>query len=276
MARDCDNTSCTRESCEGCPSKAGGPADFSAPMNAESRIAHVIGVMSGKGGVGKSSVTALLAVALRRQGYKVGILDADITGPSIPHLFGINDIPGAVGDDMLPAVTETGIKIISVNLLLEDTSSPVIWRGPVLGSVIKQFWSNVIWGELDYLLVDMPPGTGDVPLTLFQSLPLDGVILVSSPQSLVNMVVGKAYGMAAMMGIPVLAVIENFSYIVCPDCGKKLYVFGEGKTEEWAKLHGVPFAMKLPMDPAVSAYGDEGKIEVYPGREIEAVISCLR
>ena len=275
MARDCDNTSCTRESCEGCPSK-GAPIDFSAPMNAQSRIAHVIGVVSGKGGVGKSSVTALLAVALNRQGYKVGILDADITGPSIPHLFGISDIPGAIGDDMLPAATRTGIKVISVNLLLEDTSSPVIWRGPVLGSVIRQFWTNVIWGELDYLLVDMPPGTGDVPLTVFQALPLDGVILVSSPQSLVNMVVGKAWGMAEMMHIPVLAVIENFSYIECPDCGKKLYVFGEGKTKDWADAHGVPFALQLPMDPAVSAYGDEGRIEEYPGRAIESVISFLR
>ena len=275
MAKDCDNTSCTRESCEGCPSK-GAPMDFSAPMNSQSRIAHVIGVMSGKGGVGKSSVTAMLAVALRRQGYKVGILDADITGPSIPHLFGISDIPGATEEDMPPAVTKTGIKMISVNLLLEDTSSPVIWRGPVLGSVIRQFWTNVIWGELDYLLVDMPPGTGDVPLTLFQALPLDGVLLVSSPQSLVNMVVGKAYGMAQMMNIPVLAVIENFSYIECPDCGKKLYVFGEGKTEAWAMAHEIPFALKLPMDPAVSAYGDEGRIEEYPGRAIEAVISCLR
>ncbi len=276
MARDCDNTSCNRESCEGCPSRAGGQADFSAPMNSRSEIAHVIGVMSGKGGVGKSSVTAMLAVALKRQGYEVGILDADITGPSIPHLFGVTDIPGASGDDMLPAVTETGIKIISVNLLLEDASSPVIWRGPVLGSVIKQFWTNVVWGKLDYLLVDMPPGTGDVPLTLFQSLPLDGVLLVSSPQSLVSMVVGKAYAMAEMMHIPVLALIENFSYIECPDCGKKLYVFGEGKNETWAAAHEVPFAVKLPMDPAVSAYGDEGQIERYPGRQIEAVIQFLR
>ncbi|MBO4873645.1 MAG: Mrp/NBP35 family ATP-binding protein [Lachnospiraceae bacterium] len=275
MARDCDNTSCTRESCEGCPSKSD-PVDFSAPVNGQSRIAHVIGVMSGKGGVGKSSVTAMLAVALRRQGYEVGILDADITGPSIPHLFGVSDIPGATADDMLPAVTETGIKIISVNLLLEDTSSPVIWRGPVLGSVIRQFWTNVIWGELDYLLVDMPPGTGDVPLTVFQALPLDGVILVSSPQSLVNMVVGKAWGMAKMMNIPVLAVIENFSYVECPDCGKKLFVFGEGKTEAWAAAHAVPFALKLPMDPSVSAYGDEGKMERYPGRMMEAVIPFLR
>ena len=275
MARDCDNTSCTRESCEGCPSKSD-PVDFSAPVNGQSRIAHVIGVMSGKGGVGKSSVTALLAVALERQGYRVGILDADITGPSIPHLFGISEVPGATEEDIYPAVTPTGIRIISVNLLLEDASSPVIWRGPVLGSVIRQFWSNVIWGELDYLLVDMPPGTGDVPLTLFQSLPLDGVVLVSAPQSLVGMVVGKAYGMAQMMRIPVLAAVENFSYVECPDCGKKLFVFGEGHTEEWAAAHEVPFALKLPLDPAISAYGDEGQIERYPGRQIEALIPYLR
>ncbi len=273
MAKDCNNPSCDKESCEGCPSR--GAADFSAPMNAKSRIAHVIGIISGKGGVGKSSVTALLAVALRREGYRVGILDADVTGPSIPHLFGVREIPGTDGEDILPAETATGIKLISVNLLLEDITSPVIWRGPVLASVIKQFWTDVVWGELDYLLVDMPPGTGDVPLTVFQSLPLDGVLLVTSPQSLVEMVVSKAYNMAQAMNIPVLGVIENFSFLRCPDCGKQIPLFGEGKTAEWAEKHQVPLALTLPLDPAVSAYADEGRIEYYPGRELESVIRYL-
>ncbi len=273
MSKECSNTSCDRESCEGCPSREN--ADFSVPMNAKSRIAHVIGIISGKGGVGKSSVTALLAVALRREGYRVGILDADITGPSIPHLFGAQDVPGTDGEDILPAETATGIKLISINLLLEDTTSPVIWRGPVLIGVIRQFWSDVVWGELDYLLVDMPPGTGDVPLTVFQSLPLDGVLLVTSPQSLVEMVVSKAYNMAKTMNIPVLGIIENYSYLRCPDCGKEIPLFGAGNTEAWAKEHGVPMALKLPLDPAISAYSDEGRVEYYPGREMETVIQYL-
>lgn len=275
MARDCNNTGCTQESCEGCPSRQGA-ADFAAPMNEKSSIKKVIGIVSGKGGVGKSSVTGLLAVALTRQGYKVGILDADVTGPSIPHLFGVKEVPGILGEDMVPAETATGIKLISVNLLLEDTSAPVIWRGPVLASVIKQFWSNVVWGELDYLLVDMPPGTGDVPLTVFQSLPLDGILLVTSPQSLVGMVVEKAYHMAEMMQIPVLALIENYSYLACPDCGKEIPLFGKsGQSEAWAKDHGLPLALRLPLNPAIAAYADEGRLETYPGRELEQVISYL-
>lgn len=275
MARECDNTACDRESCEACPSRQGGEG-FAAPMNGQSRIKKVIGIVSGKGGVGKSTVTALLAVALSRQGYKVGILDADITGPSIPHLFGVQEVPGATEEDMLPVETLTGLKIISVNLLLEDPSSPVIWRGPVLASVIKQFWSNVIWGELDYLLVDMPPGTGDVPLTVFQSLPLDGIILVTSPQTLVGMVVEKAYHMAQMMNIPVLGVIENYSFLRCPDCGKEIPVFGDGHSmEAWTKAQGLPLIMKLPLDPSLGAYGDEGRLEAWPGRELEQAIQFL-
>ena len=274
MARDCNNTGCTQESCEGCPSRQGA-ADFAAPMNEKSNIKKVIGIVSGKGGVGKSSVTGLLAVALSRQGYKVGILDADVTGPSIPHLFGVKEVPGLLGEDMVPAETVTGIKLISVNLLLEDTSAPVIWRGPVLASVIKQFWTNVVWGELDYLLVDMPPGTGDVPLTVFQSLPLDGIILVTSPQRLVGMVVEKAWHMAEMMQIPVLAVVENYSYLSCPECGKEIPVFGKSATAEWAAAHHLPLALRLPLDPAIGAYGDEGRLEAYPGREAEAMIRYL-
>ena len=274
MSRDCDNTACDKSSCEGCPSR-GSTADFAAPMNASSRIKKVIGIVSGKGGVGKSSVCALLAVALKRQGYKVGILDADVTGPSIPHLFGVREIPGALGEDMLPAETASGIKIISVNLLLEDSGMPVVWRGPVLASVIKQFWSNVVWGELDYLLVDMPPGTGDVPLTVFQSLPLDGIILVTSPQALVGMVVEKAYHMAEMMKIPVIGVIENYSYLLCPDCGKKILLYGSSKTADWAREKGLPLMLELPLDPAIGAYGDEGRMDYYSGREAEQVLAYL-
>ena len=274
MNRDCDNSACDKASCESCPSRRN-PSDFTAPMNASSRVKKLIGIVSGKGGVGKSSVCALLAVALRRRGYRVGILDADVTGPSIPHLFGIHQIPGALGEDMLPAETVTGIKIISVNLLLADSGTPVVWRGPVLASVIKQFWSNVVWGELDYLLVDMPPGTGDVPLTVFQSLPLDGIFLVTSPQSLVGMVVEKAYHMAEMMHIPVLGIIENYSYMLCPDCGKKILLYGEGKTAAWAQEKGVPLVLELPLDPAIGAYGDEGRIEYYSGREAEQVLAYL-
>ena len=275
MARDCSNTSCTQESCEACPSRQG-TADFAAPVNGKSRIKKVIGIVSGKGGVGKSTVTGLLAVALSRQGYKVGILDADVTGPSIPHLFGIREVPGATEEDMLPVQTATGLKIISVNLLLEDPSAPVIWRGPVLASVIKQFWSNVIWGELDYLLVDLPPGTGDVPLTVFQSLPLDGILLITSPQSLVGMVVEKAWHMAEMMHIPVLGVIENYSYLRCPDCGREIPVFGGKKNSDtWAEAKGLPLLLRLPLDPAIGAYGDEGKLESWPGRELEQVIQYL-
>ena len=235
----------------------------------------VIGIVSGKGGVGKSSVTALLAVALRRMGYSVGILDADVTGPSIPHLFGVREQLGAVGEEIVPAQTVTGIGIVSVNLVLQDTTAPVIWRGPILGGVIRQFWSDVLWGDLDYLLVDMPPGTGDVPLTVFQSLPVDGVIMVTTPHSLVNMVMEKAFHMAEMMNIPVLGVIENYSFLRCPDCGKEIPLFGRSTTAEWAAAHGMPLMLQLPLDPAVAAYGDEGRVEEYPGREMEQVIRYL-
>jgi len=275
MAKDCDNTSCGRESCEGCPSAGGGPRDLTAPMNSRSRIGKVIGIMSGKGGVGKSSVTAMLAVRLKRLGFSVGILDADLTGPSIPHLFGMKDIGGLAGEEMLPAESKMGIKIMSVNLLLEDAGTPVIWRGPVLGSVLRQFWSDVVWGDLDYLLIDMPPGTGDVPLTLFQALPMDGVVLVTSPQSLVSMVVDKARNMAEMLNIPLLGVVENYSYYLCPDCGRRASLFGEGRTEAWAAAHHIEPVVKLPLDPAVSELGDGGHIEEYDGGGLDKLALCL-
>lgn len=214
-------STCGRESCEGCPSKAkGGSGIAKEPMNKASNVKKVIGVVSGKGGVGKSFVTSSLACAMNKAGYKVGIMDADITGPSIPKMFGVHGQVYGTEDGMVPMAAENGIKIMSVNLLLDNEEDPVIWRGPVIAGVVKQFWNETVWGNIDYLFVDMPPGTGDVPLTVFQSLPVDGIVVVTSPQELVQMIVKKAYNMADMMHIPVLGVVENFSYLECPDCGK--------------------------------------------------------
>ena len=282
MAQNEQNTSsgCSKESCAGCPSagncpSAQGGQDLHAPMNANSNVRHVIGVISGKGGVGKSSVTAMLAVYLRRQGYRVGILDADITGPSIPRMFGVDRLSGVRDEEMIPAETAMGIRIVSINLLLEDEGQPVLWRGPILGGVLQQFWSEVRWGELDYLLVDMPPGTGDVALTVFQSLPVDGVFLVTSPQSLVEMIVTKAYNMAALMDIPVLGVIENFSWLDCPDCGRKIELFGKSRIGEWALAHDVPVAAHLPLDPAMTEFSDNGRMEYYELPEGFAAVAAL-
>ncbi|MDD6212463.1 MAG: Mrp/NBP35 family ATP-binding protein [Clostridiales bacterium] len=272
MAKECSNTSCTKESCEGCSQKK---VDFRVAPNEYTHVKHVIGIVSGKGGVGKSSVTACLAVELNRQGYRVGILDADITGPSIPRMFGVKTLGGVQNELMIPGISETDIRLVSVNLLMEEEETPVIWRGPAIAGVVKQFWSDVIWGELDYLLVDMPPGTGDVPLTVFQSLPVDGILLVTSPQSLVEMVVKKAYHMAEQMNIPILGVVENFSYVACPDCGKKIYVFGENKLDEWSAQTGIPICASLPMDPELARMADEGRIEMYMGADIESVASVL-
>ncbi len=274
---NCSSSGCDRESCEGCPSAQGGQdaRDLRAPMNAHSKISHVIGIVSGKGGVGKSTTTAMLAVYLHQQGYRVGILDADITGPSIPRLFGVKEIGGVRNEEMIPAETVTGIRIMSINLLLEEEGQPVLWRGPILGNVLQQFWSEVAWGELDYLLVDMPPGTGDVALTVFQSLPLDGVFLVTSPQSLVEMIVTKACTMAEMMNIPVLGAVENFSYLSCPDCGKRISLFGESHIEEWAAAHDIPVAAHLPLDPAMTAFADTGRMEYYEVPEGFAAVAAL-
>jgi len=225
-------------------------------MNAFSDIKHVIGVVSGKGGVGKSMVTASLANQLASRGYRVGIMDADITGPSIPKMYGLHQ--RAVADDqgIYPAITDNDIKVISINLLMPNEESPVIWRGPVIAGMVKQFWSDVIWGELDYLLVDMPPGTGDVPLTVFQSLPVEGIVIVSSPQDLVRMIVKKAYNMAVTMNIPVLGIVENYSYLSCPDCGKKISVFGESHIDEIAKELGTQVLGKMPIDPEFARMAD--------------------
>ncbi len=233
-------------------------------MNAESNVKKVIGVVSGKGGVGKSLVTGLLAIAAKRSGKTVGILDADVTGPSVPKMFGVHDKAMSDGVNIIPGVSEGGIEMMSTNLILDDEKEPVIWRGPVIAGVVKQFWREVLWGDLDVLLVDMPPGTGDVPLTVFQSLPVDGIVIVTSPQDLVSMIVEKAARMAEMMNIPVLGIVENMSYITCPDCGRKIFPFGEGRVEAVAAEHGLDLVAKMPIEPYIAALCDAGKLEAVP------------
>ena len=258
---------CTHD-CSSCSANCASrqnPQDFHEPPHQLSRIKKVIGVVSGKGGVGKSMTSALLAVEMRRRGYRVGVLDADITGPSIPKLFGIHG--RALGDEngIWPIQSRTGIDVMSVNLLLENEEDPVVWRGPVIAGAVKQFWQEVIWKDVDFLFVDMPPGTGDVPLTVFQTLPVDGIVVVTSPQELVSMIVGKAVKMAQMMNIPILGVVENMSYLVCPDCGKKIPVFGDSHLEETAAKYGVKVLAKMPLDPQLTACADGGAIETYTG-----------
>ena len=258
---------CTHD-CSSCSANCASrqnPQDFHEPPHQLSRIKKVIGVVSGKGGVGKSMTSALLAVEMRRRGYRVGVLDADITGPSIPKLFGIHG--RALGDEngIWPIQSRTGIDVMSVNLLLENEEDPVVWRGPVIAGAVKQFWQEVIWKDVDFLFVDMPPGTGDVPLTVFQTLPVDGIVVVTSPQELVSMIVGKAVKMAQMMNIPILGVVENMSYLVCPDCGKKIPVFGDSHLEETAGKYGVKVLAKMPLDPQLTACADGGAIETYAG-----------
>ena len=250
--------SCTKSSCEGCPSHNGGPQSFLVEQNKFSNIKHVIGVVSGKGGVGKSFVTSSLAVNMAKKGYKVGILDADITGPSIPKMYGLKGPANVDDKGVYPAVAANGVKVMSINLLLPGEEEPVIWRGPVIAGVVKQFWNETAWGDIDYLFVDMPPGTGDVPLTVFQSLPVDGIVIVTSPQELVNMIVKKAYNMAEAMHITVLGVVENFSYLKCPDCGKEIKLFGESHIDEIAKELSVPVLGKLPLDTSYAAIADKG------------------
>ena len=270
-------SSCSRESCEGCPSaNKGGSGIQKEPMNAASNIKNVIGVVSGKGGVGKSFVTSSLASAMKKAGYKVGILDADITGPSIPKMFGVHGQVYGTDDGMVPMVAEDGTKIISINLLLDDEEAPVIWRGPVIAGVVKQFWNETVWGDIDYLFVDMPPGTGDVPLTVFQSLPVDGIVVVTSPQELVQMIVKKAYNMAEMMHIPVLGVVENFSYLKCPDCGKEIKVFGESHVDEVALELNIPVLGKMPIDPEYAKVADEGRFFEMENPYLAAGVEVLK
>ena len=253
-----------------CPSKSAPESLYEAP-NPLSNVKHVIGIVSGKGGVGKSLVTSMMAVNFAREGYKVGILDADITGPSIPKIFGLK--ADVEGDEhgLIPPRTTTGIEVMSVNLLLDDEKKPVVWRGPVIAGTVKQFWTDVIWRDIDFLFVDCPPGTGDVPLTVFQSLPLSGIVIVSSPQELVSMIVAKAVNMAKMMNIPVLGVVENMSGFKCPDCGKEYKIFGESHIEEVTTEMGLDLLAKIPMDPKLAALCDRGMLELMENNYFDGV-----
>lgn len=264
----CGSSGCDSGSCSSCPSAgncSSQPQSLIEETNSFNDIKKVIAVVSGKGGVGKSMVTSLMAVNMQRRGYRTSILDADITGPSIPKAFGITEKASANELGIFPLLTKTGIGTMSVNNLLENDTDPVVWRGPVIAGTVKQFWTDVLWGDVDYLFVDMPPGTGDVPLTVFQSLPVDGIIVVTSPQELVSMIVGKAVKMAEMMDIPVLGLVENMSYFTCPDCGKEIPVFGPSKIEAVAEEYGLEVLGRLPIEPKLAAACDRGMIELFEG-----------
>ncbi len=261
---DCEHCS------ENCGSRKVNPADFLEAPHSMSSIKKVIGVVSGKGGVGKSLVTALMAVTMNRRGNHSAVLDADITGPSIPKVFGLHEKAKASEMGLLPVATKTGIDVMSVNLLLDDECAPVVWRGPIIANTVKQFWTDVIWQDVDYMFVDMPPGTGDVPLTVFQSIPLSGIIIVTSPQELVSMIVSKAVTMAQMMNVPILGIVENMSYVKCPDCGKEIRVFGESHVEEVAEKYGLQVLGRIPMDPDLAKNCDAGLAELYTGDWLEA------
>ena len=254
---------CTHD-CSSCKSNCDHRAPQHEPPHARSRIQKVIGVVSGKGGVGKSMTSAMLAVSMRRLGFKAGVLDADITGPSIPRLFGVKGPATGDGESINPVSSRTGVEIMSINLLLDDPEAPVVWRGPVIAGAVKQFWQEVVW-DVDFLFVDMPPGTGDVPLTVFQTLPVDGIVIVSSPQELVGMIVGKAVQMAQMMHVPILGLVENMSYAVCPDCGNHINVFGDSHVDEIADKYKLPVLAKMPIDPELAKEADAGMIEMFAG-----------
>lgn len=249
---------------------------FIADTNELSVVKKVIGIVSGKGGVGKSLVTSMLAVLSRRKGLKTAILDADITGPSIPKAFNLHTKAEAISEkNLLPVTTKTGIEVMSVNLLVEDETQPVIWRGPILANTVKQFWTDVIWGDIDFMFIDMPPGTGDVPLTVFQSIPLDGIIIVTSPQELVSMIVAKAVAMAKMMNVPILGIVENMSYLECPKCKERISVFGESHVEETAKKFGIPMFAKIPINPDLANQSDRGLIELFEGDFLDEMSDYL-
>ena len=272
MSENCthDCSSCG----ENCPSRQQ-PQSFLEKTNDLSHVKKVIGVVSGKGGVGKSLVTSLLATTLRRRENQVAVLDADITGPSIPKCFGMKQRALSDENGIYPVETKTGIKVMSINLLLEEETSPVVWRGPVIAGAIKQFWTDVIWGNVDYMFVDMPPGTGDAPLTVFQSLPVDGILIVTSPQELVGMIVSKAVEMAKMMNVPVLGLVENMSYVTCPDCGREIHVFGESHIDEVAAKYARPLLGKLPMEPRLAAACDRGAIELFEGGWLDGAADLI-
>ena len=263
--------------CSSCGSDCGERKTESllAELNPKASVKKVIAVVSGKGGVGKSTVTAMLAVAMARQGKRVGVLDADITGPSVPTAFGVTECQGASEDGLYPALTCSGIQVMSINLLLDNPADPVVWRGPVIAGAVKQFWTDVIWEDVDYMFVDMPPGTGDVPLTVFQSLPIDGVVIVTTPQDLVSMIVAKAVKMANMMHIPVLGLVENYSYLECPDCGKKINVFGKSHLDEIAAAFDLPVLARLPIDPTVAESYDSGLMESVNTDGVNGVIQAV-
>ena len=268
---------CTHD-CSSCSASCGersAPESLLKPANALSNIRRVIGVVSGKGGVGKSTVTCTLAAAMAARGKKVGVLDADITGPSVPKAFGVHTHAEGSELGIYPCVSKGGVELMSLNLLTENETDPVVWRGPVIAGAVQQFWTDVIWGELDYLFVDMPPGTGDVPLTVFQSLPVDGVIVVSAPQTLVGMIVTKAVKMAEMMDVPVLGLVENYSYFKCPDCGKEHPIFGESTIDALGAELGLPVLAKLPLDPALAAAEDAGQVEGYQPNPMAGVAALL-
>ncbi len=269
---------CTHD-CGSCPSAGGceefDPKSLIEETNSFNNIKKVIAVVSGKGGVGKSLITSLMAVSMQRRGHETAVLDADVTGPSVPKSFGIEAKAEANEIGIFPLASKTGIKTMSVNNLLEDDTDPVLWRGPIIAGLVKQFWTDVLWGEVDYLFVDMPPGTGDVPLTVFQSIPVDGIIVVTSPQDLVGMVVAKAIKMAEMMDVPVLGIVENYSYFKCPDCGKETQIFGPGKVDGVAAEFGIDVLGKLPIDPKLAAAVDRGMIELFEGEWLDAAAEKL-
>lgn len=259
---------------ENCPSRKN-PQDFLEKLNELSSVKRVIGVVSGKGGVGKSMITSMLAVLFNRRGYKTAVLDADVTGPSIPKAFGIKEKAQGCDLGLLPVESKTGIEIMSVNLLLPNETDPVVWRGPVIGGTVKQFWTDTIWKDIDYMFVDMPPGTGDVPLTVFQSIPVDGIVIVTSPQELVSMIVGKAVKMAKMMNIPILGIVENMSYFQCPDCGARHSIYGESHIESVAQELSVPLIGRLPIDPEVAKCADTGTIELFSGMYLDETADVI-
>ncbi len=260
---------------EECADRKEEQADFMARLHAMSSVKKVIGIVSGKGGVGKSLVTSLLAVNMARKGYHCAILDADITGPSIPKAFGLKGQVGGTEQGIMPLTSATGIDVMSINLLMENETDPVIWRGPIIGNVVKQFWTDVIWKNIDFMFIDMPPGTGDVPLTVFQSLPVDGIVIVTSPQELVSMIVAKAVNMAKEMHIPILGLVENMSYFRCPDNGKEYKIFGESHIDTIAKNYGLPILAKLPIEPALAEACDAGQIESVNGDWMDTTVDML-
>lgn len=271
MAEECTHNCSTCSA--NCSSRSQGiPKEELNPL---SEVKHVIGVVSGKGGVGKSIVTSMLAVLMQRKGFKAAILDADITGPSIPKNFGLKERALSNGEYLLPVTTKTGIDIMSVNLLLEDETRPVVWRGPVIAGTVKQFWTDVVWNDIDFMFIDLPPGTGDVPLTVFQSLPIDGIVIVTTPQDLVSMIVQKAANMAKMMNVPVLGLVENMSYAVCPDCGKKIDIFGESKTHKIADKFGYELIGKLPIDAKLTQLCDKGIIELFENDYLDSAAEMI-